>query len=165
MATPTIKFAKVKDAATIPSYAHDTDSGFDFIAIRDEYVTFGEVTLVHTGLAVEMPILSQVVGVGDRMPYSMSMELQIRSKSGLAAQHGISVVNGVGTIDWSYRGEILVALTKVTPGVHMIPAKTKFAQGVFAPVFTRRSIEFQVVPLADLNGSARGVGGFGSTGK
>lgn len=165
MATPTVRFAKVNINATIPQYAHDTDSGFDFVALKDEYISFGEVTLVHTGLAVEMPTLAQVVGIGDRMPYSISMEMQIRSKSGLAAKHGISVVNGVGTIDWSYRGEILVALTKVSPGTHMIPTGSKFAQGVFAPVFTRRSLIFSEVQLDELQDTARGSGGFGSTGK
>jgi dUTP pyrophosphatase len=162
---PVIKFAKTRDDAIIPSYAHIDDSGFDFICLDAGSVYYGATTLMSTGLKIQMPVLSCVVGIGDPMPYQVVMELQVRSKSGLTARHGVTVANGVGTIDFGYRGEILIALTKLTPGLYRFEPGMKMAQGVFAPVFSKRCLSIIEIDESELNMTLRGEGGFGSSGK
>lgn len=162
--TPQIKFAKVHRSATIPKYEHEGDSGFDFISIKPDDITFGEVTLVRTGLKVEMPELWFMTDLGHTLPYKVMMELQLRAKSGLSSKYGVTLANGIGTIDWGYRGEIILAMTKLTPGVFHIEQGMKVAQGVFAPVFYKGGLKFLEVVKEELNDSSRGEGGFGSTG-
>lgn len=159
-----VKFAKLRDDAEIPKYSHEDDSGFDFICLEEAKVTFGEVTILKTGLAVEMPYLPRNVGIGAYLPYRLGMELQIRSKSGLSVKYGITVANGIGTIDFGYTGEICVALTKVTPGVFYFVPGMKMAQGVFAPIFCKNDLFIKEVKLESFRNSTRGDGGFGSTG-
>jgi dUTP pyrophosphatase len=161
---PTVKFAKITPNAIIPEYAHDGDSGFDFYTIEQGYVEFGMIEIVRTGLRVEMPFLGNTAGLGNQMPYQVTMELQLRAKSGLAAKQGISLVNGIGTIDFGYRGEIMIALTRVIPGCIRFEPGQKIAQGVFAPVFNKQSLKFLEVSEEELNDTPRGEGGFGSTG-
>lgn len=161
---PKVKFAKVISHAIMPQYAHENDSGFDFYTIEPGEIQFGLVTMVRTGLKVEMPYLGNTAGLGNQMPYQVTMELQLRAKSGLASKHGLTLVNGIGTIDFGYRGEILLAMTRVSPGTYTFKSGQKIAQGVFAPVFNKRGLSFLEVTEEELTDSSRGEGGFGSTG-
>ena len=160
-----VKFTKMHPCATIPDYEHDSDSGFDFIAVQPFHVNFGKIVMVRTGLAVEMPNIPLGMTGHQTVPFNITMELQIRAKSGLAANYGIALANGIGTVDFGYRGEILVPLTKLTPGRYDFVPGQKFAQGVFAPVFSERAFDFVEVDTDELSETLRDDGGFGSTGK
>jgi dUTP pyrophosphatase len=94
------------------------------------------------------------------------MELQIRSRSGLASKNGIYVLNGIGTIDNDYRGEIGVILYNTGHEVYEIKLGDKIAQGVFNPP---QQVDFQEISQEEFEATCcdtkRGSGGFGSTGK
>lgn len=132
----------------MPTYADSQCSGFDLYAIEDAWVEKGKVSPIGTGIAIEMP---------------PGYEVQVRARSGLAS-NGIIVLNGPGTIDESYRGEIKVLLTKVTgeetDDYYHIKAGDRIAQGVLSPV-----TKAHFVVVDELSPTDRGVGGFGSTGR
>ena len=128
----------------LPSRAHDGDAGVDLYSSEDVELEPGRRALVPTGIAVAIP--HGMVGL-------------VHPRSGLAARVGLSIVNSPGTIDAGYRGEIKVILINhgsepctVTPGL-------RIAQLVIAPV-----ARAEVVEVAELPPTARGEGGFGSTG-
>lgn len=104
----------------------------------------GAITLIPTGLAMALP---------------PQHEGQVRPRSGLAAKHGVTVLNAPGTIDEDYRGEVKVILINHGPLPFVVEHGMRIAQLVVARV---ASVEVQVV--ASLNETARGAGGFGSTG-
>jgi dUTP pyrophosphatase len=139
-----IKIQCLVSQAKIPQYAHPGDAGADLFAAEDCEILPGEWLAVSTGLAAEVAI---------------GYELQVRPRSGLAIKKGITVLNAPGTIDAGYRGEIKVIL--INHGDSTFPVKTgdKIAQMVLATVSIG---EFTVVN--ELTDSARGAGGFGSTG-
>lgn len=145
---PTVKFMRLSHAGglPLPSYQTTGAAGADICAAEDFTIYSGESRKVPTGFAVEVP---------------EGYELQIRSRSGLAAKDGIFVTNGVGTIDSDYRGEIFVLLTRVQGHADAREFKKgdRIAQIVLAPV-TQGA--FEEVEL--LGESERGVGGLGSTG-
>ena len=131
--------------AHIPEYAHPGDAGADLIAGETVVLGPGERATVGTGSAIALPdgYVAFVV-----------------PRSGLAAKHGITVVNTPGTVDAGYRGEIRVILLntdRVEP--YTITAGDRIAQLVVLPVARAR-----FVPVERLPGSHRGEGGFGSTG-
>ncbi len=128
----------------LPSYQSDGAAGLDLRA--DEACTLapGDRRLVPTGLAVELP---------------RGHEGQVRPRSGLAVRHGIGMVNAPGTIDPDYRGEVSVVLVNLGRQPFEVRRGDRIAQLVVAPV-TR--VEVQLVE--ELSESARGDGGFGSTG-
>ena len=128
------------------AYAHRGDAGFDLKAATDGPVDipFGDVVLVPTGVALAVP---------------EGHELQIRPRSGLAARLGLSIVNAPGTIDAGYRGEIQVILTCLKREGATIQPGERIAQAVLAAFVTA---DFATV--AALDDTARGTGGFGSTG-
>jgi dUTP diphosphatase len=135
---------RLSPTATVPAYAHPGDAGLDLFADVSTSIEPGERKLVGTGISIELP---------------PSTEAQVRPRSGLALKHGISVLNTPGTIDHGYRGEIGVILINhgrtrfdITPGM-------KIAQMVIAPCIT-----VTVEESSALSGTARGQGGFGSTG-
>lgn len=142
-----ILFKKTHPDAILPKYAHDNkeDSGFDFFSIEDVVVKFGEVVTIRTGWSVDIP---------------KGNEIQIRSRSGIAWKFGVFVVNGPGTIDAGYRGEISIILSKASKGEYSISKGDKIAQGVFARVKHATIKETSL-----LTNSKRGENGFGSTGK
>jgi dUTP pyrophosphatase len=143
---PPVPFKKLVPHAVLPQYAHEGDAGMDLFASEETEVKTGEITMVKTGLACELPYGS---------------EFQVRPKSGLAAKHGITVVNTPGTIDCSYRGEIGVVLTTLKADtVVKITRGMKVAQLVYSPVKYCQPVE-----VSELSDSERGSGGFGSTGK
>ena len=138
-----IKMQKISDVPT-PSYAHKGDSGVDLHAAEDYVLKPMERKLIPTGIKLEIPY---------------GYEGQVRPKSGLALNHGISHANAVGTIDSSYRGEIKVPLINLSNESYKIEKGKKIAQLVFAKV---EEIVFEEVE--ELNNTTRNEGGFGSTG-
>lgn len=131
----------------LPAYATALSAGMDLRADLREAVVLGplERTLVPTGLHIELPA---------------GFEAQIRPRSGLAAKHGISIVNAPGTIDADYRGEIKVILVNLSNEPFAIHPGERIAQMVVA---RHEKVEWEQVEA--LEESDRGSGGFGSTGK
>ncbi len=128
----------------LPRYETDGAAGLDLRA--DEPVTLapGERRLVPTGLALEIPA---------------GHEGQVRPRSGLAVRHGVGMVNAPGTIDSDYRGEVGVVLVNHGQAPVAFARGDRIAQLVIAPV-----ARAELVLAEDLSESARGGGGFGSTG-
>ena len=121
-------FKKLHEDAIIPEYFYLSDSGFDLYAVEDAEIKFGEITLIHTGLAIEMASDGE-----DTTHY----EMQIRPKSGLALKEGITVVNSPGTVDFSYRGEIcVIASTLKKDCNYKVNKGDKIAQGVICAVIS-----------------------------
>ena len=131
----------------LPAYATALSAGMDLRADLQEAVRLGplERALVPTGLHVELPA---------------GFEAQIRPRSGLAAKHGISIVNAPGTIDADYRGEIKVVLVNLSNEPFTVHPGERIAQMVVA---RHETVEWE--PVEALEESGRGSGGFGSTGK
>ena len=130
-----------------PSYATPLSAGMDLRAAMEQSVTLAplERALVPTGLYVELP---------------EGYERQIRPRSGLAAKHGITVLNSPGTIDADYRGEIKVILVNLSNTPFEIVPGERIAQAVVAQ---HAHIEWEEVER--LGDTERGAGGFGSTGR
>jgi dUTP pyrophosphatase len=128
----------------LPAYAHPGDAGMDLCSVERLVVPAGGRALVHTGLKMALP---------------PGYEAQVRPRSGLALKRGVTVLNTPGTIDEGYRGEIGVILVNFGDADFQVEKGDRIAQMVVAPV-TRA----QVVEVADLDETARGNGGFGSTG-
>jgi len=133
----------------LPSYQSAAAAGLDLVAAvaADAPVVIapGRWAAVPTGLALELP---------------PGTEGQVRPRSGLAAQHGVTVLNAPGTIDADYRGEVKVLLANLGPQPFAVTRGMRIAQLVIAGVTRARLIE-----SADLAVTARGAGGFGSTGR
>jgi dUTP pyrophosphatase len=140
------RFTRLSDDAQAPSRAHPGDAGFDLRAVETARLEPGERASVGTGIAVEIPEGS----AGLVLP-----------RSGLAARHGISVVNAPGLIDAGYRGEIRVLLlnTDRTEPFDIAPGD-RIAQLVIVEVGDDEPVEAE-----SLEESVRGDGGFGSTGR
>ncbi|MGB3754642.1 MAG: dUTP diphosphatase [Parerythrobacter sp.] len=128
----------------LPHYATDGAAGMDVRAAQDMTLAVGACAAVATGLAVAIPD---------------GFEIQVRPRSGLALRHGISVPNAPGTIDSDYRGELKVILINHGGEPFAIARGDRIAQLVLAPVTRARWSE-----VATLDDTARGAGGFGSTG-
>ena len=131
----------------LPEYQTPLSAGLDIRANLDESVTLRplERAMIPTGLFVELP---------------EGYEMQIRPRSGLAAKHGITVLNSPGTIDADYRGEIKVILVNLSNEPFTIESGERIAQMIVARY---EQIEWQ--PVEELGETERGAGGFGSTGK
>ena len=138
-----VKIKKIADVKT-PSYVHKGDSGMDLYAAEDYLLKPMERKLISTGIKLAMP---------------NGYEAQIRPKSGLSIEHGISHVNCVGTVDASYRGEIKIPMINFSDKPYKIEKGKKIAQIVFAKVE-----EAELEEVDDLEGTTRNEGGFGSTG-
>ena len=130
----------------LPAYASDDCAGMDLAAAVDTALTMapGERVLIPTGLGIALP---------------PGYEAQIRPRSGLALKHGVTVLNSPGTVDADYRGEIGVILANFGAEPFTVKRGMRIAQLVVAPVSRAR---WQLVE--DLPESARGAGGFGSSG-
>ncbi len=131
----------------LPAYATELSAGMDLRAALQEPLVLRtlERVMVPTGLHIELPA---------------GFEAQIRPRSGLAAKHGISIVNAPGTIDADYRGEIKVVLVNLSNEPFTVNPGERIAQMVVA-----RHETVQWEPVEALEESGRGSGGFGSTGK
>ena len=140
-----VNIQKLTSTAIIPAYAHEGDAGADLYSIETYVIPPREIVIIRTGLSIEIPL---------------GYEGQIRSRSGLACKLGVAVVNSPGTVDHGYKGEVKVAL--INHGLHhyKVTAGDRIAQLVIAPVVSAKFTE--VVELS--NKSARGTGGFGSSG-
>ena len=145
--TPTVRVTRVGDTSgPLPSYATDGAAGMDLraaIAGTVEIGPGGRVT-IPTGFAFEIP---------------PGYEGQVRPRSGLALGHGITVANAPGTIDSDFRGQVQVILVNLGSGPYQIEPQSRIAQLVIAPVVRARLEEADA-----LSPTARGTGGFGSTG-
>ena len=141
-----IKIKKLRADAHIPAYAHgaEEDAGMDLRAVEDAVLKPGEPFAVATGFAMELP---------------PGYEAQIRPRSGLALKHAITVPNSPGTIDPSYRGEVKVILLNLGGSDYQVHAGDRIAQMIVA------RYEAIVWDETELAGSARGEGGFGSSGR
>jgi dUTP pyrophosphatase len=129
----------------VPTYAHPGDAGADITAAEAVTLAPGERALVKSGLSIALPngFVAYVV-----------------PRSGLALHHGITLVNSPGTIDAGYRGEIgVIMLNTDRDKSFQIEAGDRIAQLVIHPV-----VRAEFVPVAQLPGTHRGSGGFGSTG-
>lgn len=141
---PTLKVKRLTASAILPAYAHPGDAGLDLYAAVSTSLEPGESKLVGTGISIELP---------------PNTEAQVRPRSGLALKHGISVLNTPGTIDYGYRGEVGVILINHGRSRFDVHPGMKIAQMVVAPCLT-----VTIEETGDLSGTARGQGGFGSTG-
>ena len=139
-----VKITKIKDNAIIPSYAHEGDAGMDLYSTEDYLIKPRERILISTGIKIALP---------------KGYEAQVRPKSGLAINKGLTVLNTPGTIDSDYRGEIGVILINLSDEEYQIKKETKVAQVVFKKVY---EAEFEEVN--NLDETTRDEGGFGSTG-
>jgi len=131
----------------LPRYMSEGASGMDLHSANERTITLrpGDVALVPAGIRIELPA---------------GYEAQIRPRSGLAAKHGITVVNAPGTIDSDYRGEVKVILGNIGREPVEIVRGTRIAQMVVQEV-----LRAEIVECDELNETARGAGGFGHTGQ
>ena len=133
----------------LPAYQSAGAAGFDIRAAvaADSPVTLaaGERALLPSGFSIAVPD---------------GFELQVRPRSGLAMRHGVTVLNAPGTVDSDYRGEVMVLLVNLGGEPFRIERGERIAQGVLAPVARAELVEAQTLP-----DTARGAGGFGSTGR
>ncbi len=148
MTPTTISLQKLPHGADLPlpAYATEQSAGMDLLAAIDAPLTIkaGERAIVPTGIAIALPA---------------GFEAQIRPRSGLAAKNGITVLNSPGTIDADYRGEIKAILINHSAEDFTIERGMRIAQMVIAKY---ESVQFSV--CENLDETARGAGGFGSTG-
>ena len=128
----------------LPEYASEGAAGMDVLAAEEVTLGPGARHAVATGLAVAIPA---------------GFEIQVRPRSGLALKHGVTVANAPGTIDSDYRGEVKVILINLGDQAFKVRRGDRIAQLVLAPV-TRASW----LKVDELDETARGEGGFGSTG-
>src|SRR4051812_45054208 len=141
-----LRMERLHPAAILPRYAHGSaeDAGMDLCAVEHATLPPGKPMAVATGIAIELP---------------PGFEAQVRPRSGLALKHAITLPNSPGTIDPGYRGEIRVIMVNVGNHDYQVHAGDKIAQMVIARY---EAVELEESDLAD---SARGAGGFGSSGR
>ncbi|NLZ77481.1 MAG: dUTP diphosphatase [Spirochaetales bacterium] len=141
-----VKVLALKAGASLPTYRTAGSAGADLKALLDEPVVIapGDRALISTGIALELP---------------PGHEAQVRPRSGLAANAGLTVLNAPGTIDSDYRGEVTVILINHGSEPATVRNGDRIAQLVIAPV-----VRASFSPVHELNSTERGSGGFGSTG-
>jgi dUTP pyrophosphatase len=140
----TVTVKRLHEDAVLPSYAHPGDAGLDLSAAAPVTLGPGARAAVPTGLALAIP--DGWVGL-------------VHPRSGLARRHGVTVANAPGTIDAGYRGEVQVLLVNLGQDTVEVAAGDRIAQLLLQAVGRA-----QLVEVADLDDTERGVGGFGSTG-
>ncbi|MBS1891131.1 MAG: dUTP diphosphatase [Actinobacteria bacterium] len=141
-----LRVTKLNISAVIPTRGHPGDAGLDLYSTEDAHMGPGERWSIGTGIAIEVP--EGHAGL-------------VLPRSGLAREHGIGLVNSPGLIDAGYRGEIRVLLLNTDPAETVrIEAGARIAQLVITPIALAEPVE-----VAELSDSARGDGGFGSTGR
>lgn len=138
----------LKDNAKLPEYKHEGDAGCDVCSIDENFMLgAGERRLVHTGIYMDIP---------------EGYECQVRPRSGLALDKGITVLNSPGTIDSKYKGECNIILINNSNKIVTIEKGTRIGQFVFNKYEFANFIS--VKNYEDIGQSQRGQGGFGSTG-
>jgi dUTP pyrophosphatase len=141
----TLKIKKLENFVSMPEYKTSGASAMDLVAAINEDITIpaGEIRMIPTGIAIELP---------------HNTEAQVRSRSGLAIKKGIAVVNGIGTIDEDYRGEICVGLINHSKVDFTVQRGDRIAQMAIMEV-----LKPQIVIEDELTDTMRSSGGFGST--
>jgi len=143
---PDVLIKRLDPELPVPAYAHQGDAGADLSAAEDVTLGPGERALVRTGVAIALPD---------------GYAAFVHPRSGLAAKHGVTIVNAPGTVDAGYRGEIKVTLLNTDRD-----RAVSFQRGDRIAQLIIQRVERAVFHEADeLPGSARGDGGFGSTGQ
>ena len=144
----TVKYKVLDSRAKVPAYATSGSAAADLCAVLDEPLTVQPMqrVLVPTGLAIELPGAHAVA--------------LVYARSGLSIKHGLCMANGVGVVDSDYRGECFIALHNDAEEPRTVRTGERIAQLILLPYLP---IEFDEV--ADLPETARGEGGFGSTGR
>ena len=146
----TVKFKRLSEEFNnipLPSYSTSGSAGMDIRAAIKEPMNLNpmEVEMITTNLSVEIP---------------EGFEIQVRPRSGLAARHGIGILNSPGTIDSDYRGEVKIILRNFSKEEFIIQPGDRIAQIILSKVYKARLEETE-----ELNNSKRGEGGFGHSGK
>jgi dUTP pyrophosphatase len=144
---PRVLIQKLRPDAVVPRYMTAHAAGLDVSAALDEpiEIAVGTRAAIPTGLAIKLP---------------EGYEAQVRPRSGLAREHGITVVNAPGTIDADYTGAVIVLLINHGDRPVRIEPGQRIAQLVIAPVVQAELVEAEALPS-----TGRGGGGFGSTGR
>ena len=142
-----VRFKRLRAGAQVPAYQSEHAAGLDLHACLDAPLTLapGDIALVPCGFAMAIP---------------HGFEAQVRPRSGLATKHGIGMPNAPGTVDSDYRGEMMVPLVNLGRAPFTVEHGMRVAQMVIAPV-ARAAVR----EVDELDGTARGQGGFGSTGR
>ena len=130
-----------------PEYAYQSDSGFDLRSSEDIWIHPNDRNLIPTGMRFDIP---------------EGYEIQVRSKSGLALNHGLMVLNSPGTVDSGYQGEIKVIMFNTTNQKVKIEKGQKVAQAVLCPVVSGKWVD--LIRVNNINDKDRNSNGFGSTG-
>ncbi|RVY25743.1 dUTP diphosphatase [Helicobacter pylori] len=139
-----IKIQKTHPNALIPEYQTEGSSGFDLHAVEEVMIKPHSVGLVRIGICLSLEV---------------GYELQVRTRSGLALNHQVMVLNSPGTVDNDYRGEIKVILANLSDKDFKVQIGDRIAQGVVQKTYKAEFIECE-----RLDETSRGSGGFGSTG-
>ncbi|EEA93800.1 dUTP diphosphatase [Pseudovibrio sp. JE062] len=146
--TRTLKITRLphSEGLELPAYQSAEAAGLDLQAANEEAITLqpGQRAMVPTGLSIALP---------------SGHEGQVRPRSGLAAKHGVTVLNTPGTVDADYRGEVKVILINLGEKAFVIERGMRIAQMVVAPV-----TQVQIEEVKELETTERGAGGFGSSG-
>jgi dUTP pyrophosphatase len=145
--TPRVQIKKLRPDAVVPRYMTEDAAGLDLCAAIDAPIAIapGKRASITTGLAVAIP---------------RGYEGQLRPRSGLAREHGVTLANSPATIDADYRGPLVVVLSNLGDAPVTIDPQQRIAQMVIAPV-----MQAQIEEVDELSATARGEGGFGSTGR
>ena len=156
-----------KSQNELPKYETLLASGMDvrasFTKVEEIGVAEGAAHIddkVEGGVLVIQPFSRVMIPTGLYVAIEEGYEIQVRARSGKSYKEGLIVAQGVGTIDADYRGECKVCLTNISPNVQYVENGERIAQFVVAA-----SIQAELVQVETLSGTARGTGGFGSTGK
>ncbi len=146
---PTVKIKRLRrsDSLPIPRYQSEHAAGLDLIADIDTSLTLAPMAraAVPTGIAIAIP---------------PGFEGQVRPRSGRALSDGLTLINPPGTIDADYRGEVKVLLVNLGAAPVVIERGDRIAQLVIAPI-----VQAEIVEVDELDGTSRGAGGFGHTGR
>jgi dUTP pyrophosphatase len=145
--TPRVQIKKLRADAVVPRYMTEDAAGMDLCAALDAPIAIapGQRAAIATGLAMAIP---------------RGHEGQLRPRSGLAREHGVTLANSPATIDADYRGPLVVVLSNLGDAPVTIEPGQRIAQLVIAPV-----TQAQIEQVDELSATARGEGGFGSTGR
>lgn len=147
MKTKTLGYKKLSPDAVDPKYNYEKDSGFDLYSIEDVALGGMSRAMIGTGLAFDIPD---------------GYEIQVRPKSGLAINYGLTVLNTPSTIDGGYVGEVKVILFNTSRETYQVKKGMKIAQAVLCPVQQGKYVNLENVD--ELPDTDRGSDGFGSTG-
>ena len=142
-----LKIFRMEHNRFVPEYKTEGAAGMDLCAAIDKEITLQplERKLIPTGLKIEL---------------EHGYEAQVRPRSGLSIKHGITLINCVGTIDEDYRGEVCVPIVNISNEEYTIQPDERIAQMIIA-----RVEQAKIEVVTELSETARGEGGFGSTGK